>query len=152
MGSSSSRARSGLLIGAAGLLWAVAYLLLWGIAWFGFMRSAWYEALGAARPMPWSEIWLIWAILCIPLGLALAVYMRGPQHGRRRTTVLVRVVLALWVPMTIGMYGWAWMDSVSLWLITIDSAVNLIAIGGASWLTGVTVGGHGSASPSVRRA
>lgn len=84
--------------------------------------------------MPWSEIWLVWVVLCVPLGVALAAYLQGARRDSGRSKPLIAVVLALWVPMTLGMYGWAWFDGISLWLITLDSLVNLVAIAGASVL------------------
>jgi hypothetical protein len=41
--------------------------------------------------------------------------------------------------MTIGMVGWAWYESLSLALITIDSVVNLVGLVAASWAARVLV-------------
>lgn len=122
----------------AGVLWAVVYGVVWGIAWIAFMRSAWYGAPGT-REMPWTEIWFVWAALNLPLGVAVATYLRRDEHARAGARTLIAAVLVLWTPMTIGMFGWAWFESLSLVLITIDSAVNLVGLMAASWIARVVV-------------
>jgi hypothetical protein len=130
---------------AAGLLWAIAYGLVWGVAWFAFMRSAWYSALADGnRQMPWTEIWTIWAVLNVPLGMATAAYLRHRDRAAAESRALTAVVLVLWVPMTVGMTGWAWFESLSLVLIAIDSAVNLVGLAIASLLARAIVRGHQS--------
>ena len=127
--------RSAVPVLAAGLLWAIVYSLVWGVAWFAFMRSAWYDALADGnRQMPWTEIWTIWAVLNVPLGIATAAYLRHRERVAPESKVLVALVLVLWVPMTVGMAGWAWSESLSLALIAIDSAVNLVGLAIASLL------------------
>lgn len=130
----------------AGVLWAVVYAVVWGIAWLVFMRSAWYAALGARR-MPWTAIWSVWAALNVPLGVAVAAYLRRDEPAQPLARPLLSPVLALWAPMTIGMVGWAWYESLSLALITIDSAVNLVGLVAASWAARVLV--HRSRAQSV---
>lgn len=140
-----ARVRDAVPVLVAGLLWAIIYSLVWGVAWFAFMRSAWYGALAAnSRQMPWSEIWSIWAVLNVPLGLATAAYLRHRERVAPRSTDLVAVVLVLWVPMTIGMVGWAWYDSLSLKLIALDSAVNLGGLAVASLVAHAIVRGQHS--------
>ena len=132
--------RSAVPVLVAGLLWAIVYSLVWGVAWFAFMRSAWYDALADGnRQMPWTEIWSIWAVLNVPLGMATAAYLRHRDRVAPKSNALVAVVLVLWVPMTIGMAGWAWYESISLGLIAVDSAVNLVGLAGASLLAGAVV-------------
>jgi hypothetical protein len=116
----------------AGFLWAIVYGVVWGIAWVTFMRGEWYGALGTGRQMPWTAIWGVWSALCLLLGVATAAYLRGLGRAAGRAKALMAVVLVLWVPMTLGMYGWAWSESFSLGLIAIDSAVNLVALACAS--------------------
>ena len=127
--------RSAVTILVAGLLWAIAYGLVWAVAWFAFMRAEWYGALAVRdRVMPWTEIWSIWAVLNVPLGMATAAYFRPHEGGTAKANALMAVVLVLWVPMTVGMTGWAWYESLSLTLIAFDSAVNLAGLALASHL------------------
>lgn len=122
----------------AGVLWAVVYAIVWWIAWLVFMRSAWHAALGT-REMPWTEIWSVWAALNVPLGIAVAAYLRRDAHVQTAARPLMAAVLVLWAPMTMGMVGWAWSESISLALITIDSAVNFVGLLAASWVARVLV-------------
>jgi len=119
----------------AGLLWAVVYALVWGVAWLGFMRSAWHTALAEGnRELPWTNIWSVWAILNVPLGLATASYLGHRERIAPSARGIVAIVLVLWVPMTVGMFGWAWYESMSLTLIALDSAVNLLGLAAATWI------------------
>ena len=119
----------------AGLLWASVYGLVWGVAWFAFMKAAWYGALlHGNRQMPWIEIWGVWAVLNLPLGIATAAYLGRPHRAVSRSRELLAVVLVLWVPMTLGMFAWAWSESLALGLIAVDSAVNLVGLAVASLL------------------
>ena len=137
--------RSAVPVLVAGLLWAIVYSLVWGVAWFAFMRSAWYDALADGnRQMPWTEIWTIWAVLNVPLGMATAAYLRQRERVATESKGLIAVVLVLWVPMTAGMTGWAWSESLSLALIAIDSAVNLVGLAIASLLARAIVRGQQS--------
>ena len=127
------KARDRISVLLAGLVWAIGYGLVWGLAWFGFMRAAWFGALASGnREMPWAEVWTVWAVLNLPLGVATVAYLgrRGPAASGRKT--IVAAVLVLWVPMTIGMMTWAWYESLSQRVIAIDSAVNLAALAVAS--------------------
>lgn len=119
----------------AGLLWAIAYSLVWAVAWFAFMRAEWYGALAVSgRVMPWDEIWTIWAILNIPLGVATAAHFRQHERAAAKAHTIFTVVMVLWIPMTIGMTAWAWYESLSLTMIALDSAVNLVGLAVASQL------------------
>lgn len=132
--------RTAITVLVAGLLWAFAYSLVWGMAWFAFMRAAWYGALAVGdRQMPWTEIWSIWAVLNVPLGLATAAYLRHRERLSSSANALLPVVLVLWLPMTLGMTVWAWYESLSLTLIAVDSAVNLAGLAFASYVTRAVV-------------
>lgn len=135
--------RTALTVLVAGLVWAFAYGLVWGVAWFAFMRAAWYEALAVGnRQMPWTEIWSIWAVLNVPLGLAAAAYLRHRERLSLSANGLIPVVLVLWLPMTLGMTVWAWYESLSLTLIAVDSAVNLAGLAFASYVARAVVRGQ----------
>ena len=139
--------RTALTVLVAGLVWAFAYGLVWGVTWFAFMRAAWYEALAVGnRQMPWTEIWSVWAVLNVPLGLATAAYFRPRERLASNANALIPIVLVLWLPMTLGMTGWAWYESLSLTLIAVDSAVNLAGLAFASYVARAVVRGHWSPS------
>lgn len=127
--------KSAVTILVAGVLWAIAYGLVWAVAWFAFMRAEWYGALAVGdRVMPWTEIWTVWAVLNVPLGMATAAYLRQRERDTPTANAFLAVVLVLWVPMTVGMTGWAWYESLSLTMIALDSAVNLVGLAVASHL------------------
>lgn len=135
--------RSAVTVLVAGLLWALAYGLAWVVAWFAFMRAEWYGALAVSnRVMPWTEIWSVWAVLNVPLGMATAVYFRQRERETPQANALMAVVLVLWVPMTLGMTVWAWYESLSLTMIALDSAVNLVGLAVASHLARLVVRRH----------
>lgn len=143
LGGESTGVRSAVTILFAGLLWAIAYGLAWAVAWFAFMRAEWYGALAVGdRVMPWAEIWSVWAVLNVPLGVATAAYFRQRERRIPKANTLVPVVLVLWVPMTVGMTAWAWYESLSLTMIALDSAVNLVGLALASQLARSLVRGH----------
>ncbi len=118
---------------AAGVLWAAVYNSVWGVAWFAFMQREWLDATAALKHgMPWTEIWLVSVVLTLPLGVATMAY------AARRARAALAAALALWLPMTLGMAGWGWHESLSARILVLDSAVNLFAIGaavlvGAGW-------------------
>lgn len=127
--------KSAVTILVVGVLWAIAYGLVWAIAWFAFMRAEWYGALAVSdRVMPWTEIWSIWAVLNVPLGVATAAFFGQRERDIPKANSHMAVVLVLWVPMTVGMTGWAWFESLSLTMIALDSAVNLVGLACASHL------------------
>lgn len=126
---------------------------MWYVAWFAFMRAAWDAASADGHlQMPWAEIWSVWAILNVPLGVATAAYLRQPARLDSYSRTLVAVVLVLWVPMTSGMMGWAWSESLSLRLIAIDSAVNFVGLAVATVLAHAVVRHPPSVLPRLRRA
>lgn len=134
-GGESTGVKSAVAILVAGLLWAIAYGLAWAVAWFAFMRAEWYGALAVGdRMMPWVAIWSVWAVLNVPLGMATAAYFRARERRNPQENALVPVVLVLWVPMTVDMTAWAWYESLSLTMIALDSAVNLVGLALASQL------------------
>ena len=129
---------------AAGALWAVVYNLVWGVAWFAFMRGEWLDATAALnQSMPWTEIWVVSVALTLPLGVATMAYVVGRARTGEAPRAALAASLALWVPMTMGMAGWGWYESLSLRILMLDSAVNLLAIGagvlaGARWPSRLT--------------
>jgi hypothetical protein len=117
---------------ASGALWMVVYNLLWGVAWFAFMQREWLEAMAALqRPMPWTaEVWFIWVVLTLPIGVAIMAYTASRTHSGLKAAVYIAV--GLWLMMTMGMAGWGWQDSISMRVIALDSIVNLVAMVAAS--------------------
>ena len=117
---------------AGGVLWAVAYNSIWGLAWFAFMRGEWLHATTAfGRGMPWTEIWVVSVALTLPLGVATMVYVAGRADTKRRPHPALAASFALWLPMTMGMTGWGWIESLSARILVLDAAVNLLAIAAA---------------------
>ena len=125
---------------AAGVLWAVVYNLIWGVAWSAFMRREWLDAMAAIKqPLPWTpQVWVVWLALTLPIGVATMAYVL--RHGR--STVVLRDVLAasmaVWVPMTMGLAGWGWQESLPLRIIAMDSTVNLVSVVAASLAGGLS--------------
>lgn len=115
-----------------GLLWALVYNCVWAVAWFAFMRREWLDATAAlSKSMPWTEIWAVSVALTLPLGVATVAYVAGRARTGPAPRAALSASLALWVPMTMGMSGWGWYESLSLRMILLDSTVNLLAIGAA---------------------
>lgn len=118
---------------AGGVLWAVVYNSVWGLAWFAFMRGEWLRATAAFdRGMPWTEIWVVSLALTLPLGVATMVYAAGRAHSKPRPDPALAASFALWLPMTMGMTGWGWFESLSARILVLDAAVNLLAIAAAA--------------------
>ena len=128
----SSISRSRVLAG--GVLWAAVYNLVWGVAWFAFMRREWLDAMAAIKqPLPWTpQFWVVWVALTLPIGVATMAYVAGRARSAPVPKAALGASLALWVVMTIGMAGWGWQESLSMRLITLDSAVNLVGLVAAS--------------------
>ena len=114
---------------ASGTFWATAYNLVWGVAWLAFMRREWFDATAEInRSLPWNEIWVVWVALSIPLGVAtMAVVVNGSQPAPSLKPALAAAA-TLWLPLTAGMVGWGWSQSLSLRIIGLDSTVNLFAL------------------------
>jgi len=120
---------------AAGALWALVYNFVWGVAWFAFMRTAWEAAVAAiGRPIPWTaEVWFLWAVLTVPIGVAIMAYARSRMRAPR--TAAVTAAAAVWLLLTLGTGVHALSESLSMGVIVWDSCVNLGAMVAAS-LTG----------------
>lgn len=110
----------------------VVYNFIWGVAWFAFMRSEWLDAAAAIRhPLPFTaEVWFLWVTLTLPLGVAIMAY--AADRARSTPKIAVNVAAGLWLPLTLGMGVWAWQESLSMRVVALDSAVNLVAIVAAS--------------------
>lgn len=119
---------------ASGALWAVVYNLVWGSAWFLFMRREWLEAVAAlGRPLPWTaEVWLVWVILTVPLGVAIMAHAEGlslpPWKGPLAP-------VAVWLLLASGMTVWGIHESLSMRVLALDAFVNFVAII-VAWLVG----------------
>jgi len=111
---------------ARGVLWAVVYNLLWVAAWFAFMRKEWLDAVAASSPLPLTpEVWFLWAALTLPIGAAIMAYA---ETQVRSTPKALYATILLWLLMTIGLAGWGRQRSLSMRVIALDSAVNLVAM------------------------
>lgn len=119
---------------AGGALWTVVYNFVWGVAWFAFMRREWLDAATAIRrSMPWTaEVWFLMVVLSLPIGVAIVAYAAGRPRAAPAPRSAFYAGLALWVLMTMGMAGWGWEDSLSMRVIAMDSAVNLVGMVAAS--------------------
>lgn len=111
----------------SGLLWAMVYNLLWGAAWFAFMRREWTRAAEVlGESMPWTaEVWLVWIVLTVPLGSAMMAYVASTNFSPRNVVV---PSTAVWLLLTTGMVTWGLTESLSLRVLALDSAVNLVAM------------------------
>lgn len=118
----------------SGVLWAVVYDLVWGIAWFAFMRREWLDAVAAIKqPLPWtSDFWVVWATLNLPIGMAIMAYVGTRARSSSALRAAVYAGVAMWLLMTLWMAGWGWQQSLSLRVIVLDSAVNLVGLVAAS--------------------
>ena len=128
---------------AGGVVWAAAYNLIWGLAWFLWMRREWVAAMAVInRTLPWQDIWIIWGVFTLPLGVVAMAYVakRAPATPRARASI--SAALAIWLPLTAGMAAWGWHVSVSFRTFGLDSIVNLVALLAASltggWSQGVS--------------
>ncbi len=112
----------------------MVYNLVWGVAWFAFMRREWLDATAAIeQPMPWTpQFWVVWVALTLPIGVATMAYVASRARSAHVPKAALAASLALWVVMTIGMAGWGWQESLSMSVITTDSAVNLVGLVAAS--------------------
>jgi hypothetical protein len=125
---------------ASGALWTVVYNLVWGVAWFAFMRREWVDAMSAVkREMPFTaEIWFLWVVLTLPIGVAIMVY--AASHARSAPKTASYAAVALWVLMTLGMATWGSQGSLPMRVIALDSTVNLVAMVAASLAGGWSLG------------
>ena len=107
-------------------MWTLVYNAIWGVAGLGFMQGEWTEAAeSSGRAMPWTtEFLLLWVPLTLLFGVAIAAYISGVSRQQGMLKPAVFATLALWVPSTVGMLGWAGM---SIRVLVLDSVVNLLA-------------------------
>ena len=114
---------------AGGVVWAAAYNLIWGLAWFLWMRREWLAATAAInRTFPWKEIWIIWGVFTLPLGVVAMAYVAKRAPPMPRASASIAVSFAIWLPLTLGMAACGWQPSVSFRTIALDSIVNLGAL------------------------
>lgn len=117
---------------ASGALWALVYNLVWGLAWFGFMRTEWERTAAAlGRPVPWTaEVWFLWALLTVPMGMASMAYTAGRASSRNRAGVSAAMVL--WLLFTAPMGAYSLEQSVPVRVVVLDALVNLAGLLAAS--------------------
>jgi hypothetical protein len=117
----------------SGALWALVYNCVWGVAWFAFMRTEWINAAAAlGREIPWtSEVWFLWVVLTIPMGIAVVAYTAGHAQEPRRAALAASITI--WVLFTLGMAIHGQQESLSVRVIALDSAVNLAGMITASF-------------------
>jgi hypothetical protein len=115
---------------AGGVLWAAVYNLVWGVAWFTFMRREWRDAFAAiSRPLLFTaDIWVLWILLTLPIGVAIVAYAANPGHSISASKATLYAGITLWLVMTVGMATWSWRDSLSIRIIALDCIVNLVAL------------------------
>jgi hypothetical protein len=121
---------------AGGTLWAAVYNMAWGVAWFLFMRNEWRDAFASTKsPLLFTaEIWILWIVLTLPMGMGLVAYAANPGRSISAAKAAFYAGTALWLVMTLGMTGWA--RSFSARIIVLDATVNLIALMVASLAIG----------------
>ena len=107
-------------------MWTLVYNAIWGVAGLGVMQREWTEAAeSSGRAMPWTtDFLLLWVPLTLLFGVAIAAYLSGLSRQQGTLKPAVFATLALWIPSTVGMLGWAGM---SLQVFVLDSVVNLLA-------------------------
>lgn len=144
----SRQTRTRLLL--RGVLWAAVYNGIWGIAWFSFMRREWQTAFAAVgQPLAWTaEVWLVWIVITLPLGVAIALYADGSTF---RLQASMKSALAIFVVFALGMTVWGLTKSLSLRVLALDALVNAVAIAVASLaaVAGLASGPQASADASV---
>ena len=115
----------------SGILWAAIYNGLWGVAWFTFMRREWQSAFAAVgQPSAWTpEVWFVWVVVTIPLGVALMAYA---AEGPRKPVVALRGAFVLVLVFSLGMTVWGIQESLSLRVLALDALVNALAMPVAS--------------------
>lgn len=114
----------------------VVYHFVWAAAWFAFMRREWEEAMAAVgRSSPWTaEVWFLWVVLSLPIGVAIMAYAAGRAHSAQKAAV--SGAAAVWLLMTLGMAVHGWQESLSPRVIALDSCVNLVGMMAASFAGG----------------
>lgn len=96
------------------------------------MRAEWVSSsVSRGQPMPWTtEVWVLWVILTLPIGLAITAY--SPNHKQHPIAAALTAAGLVWLLLTVGMVGYGWSDGVAARVLILDSAVNLVAMAGAS--------------------
>jgi hypothetical protein len=119
---------SWLTVLGAGVLWTLVYYLVWGVAWFLFMRQEWADAFARiGRPLAWTkEVWGLWIIFALPIGIAVTAYAR--ERPFRALKASVHAALTAWIPLTAGTAVWCRLVSLEPRIIALDSSVNLVAM------------------------
>jgi len=117
---------------ASGALWTLVYNFVWGLAWFAFMRQQWEEGVAAiGRPSPWTaEVWFVWVVLTVPLGVAIMAYAASRVGSTYRGAVWAAA--AVWLVLTLAMGGYSVSQALSIRVIAWDSGVNLVGMVAAS--------------------
>ena len=117
---------------ASGALWALVYNFVWGVAWFAFMREEWEQAVAAIRrPLPWTaDVWFVWAVLTVPMGVAIMAY--AASRARALRTAAVSAAAAVWLLLTLAMAAYSLSQSLPVRVIALDSSVNLLGMVAAS--------------------
>ena len=114
---------------AGGVVWAAVYNLIWGLAWFLWMHREWLAATAAInRTFPWNEIWIIWGVFTLPLGIVAMAYIAKRAPLRPRASASIAVAFAIWLPLTVGMVASGWQSGVSFRTTALGSTVNLVAL------------------------
>ena len=122
---------------AAGILWALLYNLIWGIAWFAFMKRDWTEAMAeVGRPIPWTqEVWLIWLALTVPLGIATMAHVAYRRRSASLTVAVLQASGVIALLLGAGMIGWGLSESLPMHVFLADTAVNVVGVVVAAYLT-----------------
>ncbi len=136
---------------ASGAVWAAVYNLIWGLAWFLWMRREWLAATAAINhALPWKEIWIVWGVFALPLGIVAMAYIANPARAASRSSASIASAFAIWLPLTLGMAVWGWQVSISFRTVLLDSIVNLVALLMASLAGGRSQGVSGPWPQSTR--
>jgi hypothetical protein len=117
---------------ASGALWALVYNFVWGLAWFAFMRGEWERAVAVIRrPSPWTaEVWFLWVILTVPMGVAIMAYTAG--RPRSPSVAAVSATAVVWLLLTVPMGAYSLAQSLPMRVIALDSSVNIVGLAAAS--------------------
>jgi len=84
------------------------------------------DAVAASSPLPLTpEVWFLWATLTLLIGAAIMAYAETQVQS---TPKALYATILLWLLMTIGLAGWGRQRSLSMRVIALDSAVNLVAM------------------------
>src|SRR5947209_4042071 len=92
------------------------------------MRREWGDAFAVIhRPAPLTpDIWILWAVLTVPMGVAIVAYAATPILSAAAKTVYASVTL--WLLMTAGMAIWGRRASLPSRVIALDVLVNLVVM------------------------